>query len=80
MSPLYILDTDHLSLLQRGHPLVLARLASVPVAQRAVRIVTVDEQLQGRRRSSGVRKPRLTPPVSTSGCARLFSSSPPFRS
>lgn len=48
MSSLYILDTDHLSLLQRGHPLVLARLASIPVAQRAVTIITVDEQLQGR--------------------------------
>lgn len=48
MSSLYILDTDHLSLLQRGQPFVLAHLASVPVAQRAVTIITVDEQLQGR--------------------------------
>lgn len=48
MTPLYILDTDHLSLLQRGHPRVLARLASIPSAQRAVTIITVDEQLQGR--------------------------------
>lgn len=48
MSPLVILDTDHLSLFQRGHPLVLARLRSLPMTQRAVTIVTVDEQLQGR--------------------------------
>ena len=48
MNSLYILDTDHLSLLQRGPPFVLARLASVPIAWRAVTIITVDEQLQGR--------------------------------
>ncbi|PDW04607.1 type II toxin-antitoxin system VapC family toxin [Candidatus Viridilinea mediisalina] len=48
MNPLYILDTDHLSLLQRGHSLVITRLRSIPVAQRAVTIITVDEQLQGR--------------------------------
>lgn len=48
MSTLYVLDTDHLSLLQRGHPRVLARLAAIPIAQRAVTIITADEQLQGR--------------------------------
>lgn len=45
---LYVLDTDHLSLLQRGHPHVIARLAGIPIAQRAVTIITADEQLQGR--------------------------------
>ena len=48
MSIWYVLDTDHLSLLQRGHPLVIARLAAIPIKWRAVTIVTVDEQLQGR--------------------------------
>jgi tRNA(fMet)-specific endonuclease VapC len=48
MSALYVLDTDHLSLLQRGHARVLARLAAIPIAQRAVTIVSADEQLQGR--------------------------------
>jgi tRNA(fMet)-specific endonuclease VapC len=48
MSALYVLDTDHLSLLQRGHPRVLARLTTVPVDQRAVTIISADEQLQGR--------------------------------
>jgi len=48
MSSLYLLDTDHLSLLQRGHPRILARLAAIPLAQRAVTIITVDEQIQGR--------------------------------
>lgn len=48
MSTSYILDTDHLSLLQRGNPHVLARLAAVPLVQRAVTIISLDEQLQGR--------------------------------
>ncbi len=48
MSALYVLDTDHLSLLQRGHARVLARLAAIPVTQRAVTIVSADAQLQGR--------------------------------
>jgi tRNA(fMet)-specific endonuclease VapC len=48
MSALYVLDTDPLSLLQRGHPRVLARLTTVPVDQRAVTIISADEQLQGR--------------------------------
>ena len=48
MTTLYVLDTDHLSLLQRGHPRLLAHLASVPLAQRAVTIISADEQLQGR--------------------------------
>jgi tRNA(fMet)-specific endonuclease VapC len=48
MNGLYILDTDHLSFVQRGHPQVIARLSAIPIAQRAVTIVTADEQLQGR--------------------------------
>jgi tRNA(fMet)-specific endonuclease VapC len=48
MSTLYVLDTDHLLLLQRGHSLVLTRLAPVPITQRAITIITADEQLQGR--------------------------------
>jgi tRNA(fMet)-specific endonuclease VapC len=48
MSALYVLDTDHLSLLQRGHARVVARVAAIPVTQRAVTIVSADEQLQGR--------------------------------
>jgi len=45
---LYILDTDHVSLAQRGHPRVAARIAATPPEQLAVSIVTVQEQLQGR--------------------------------
>ena len=44
----YILDTDHVSLLQRGHPQVVANLARIHPAHRAVTVVTVAEQVQGR--------------------------------
>ena len=44
----YILDTDHVSLLQRGHPQVVAHLARIDLASRAVTVVTVAEQIQGR--------------------------------
>jgi tRNA(fMet)-specific endonuclease VapC len=44
----YLLDTDHISLLQRGQPLIVRRLAVVSAADVAVTIITVDEQLQGR--------------------------------
>ena len=45
---LYILDTDHVSLLQRGNTHVLAHLEHVSIDQRAVTIITVTEQIQGR--------------------------------
>jgi tRNA(fMet)-specific endonuclease VapC len=48
MNSLYIVDIDHLSFVQRGHPQVTARLNAIPIAQRAVTIMTADAQLQGR--------------------------------
>jgi len=45
---LYILDTDHVSLLQRGNTPVRTRLEQISIEQRAVTIITVIEQLQGR--------------------------------
>lgn len=45
---LYILDTDHLSLLQNGHPAVLQRLLSTPTDQRTTTTISLAEQLQGR--------------------------------
>lgn len=45
---LYLLDTDHVSLAQRGHPGIVTRIASTPPEQLVVSIVTVHEQLQGR--------------------------------
>lgn len=44
----YVLDTDHISLAQRGHPLISARILSLQPNQLAVAIVSVQEQMQGR--------------------------------
>ncbi len=44
----YILDTDHVSLAQRGQPHVAARIATISPKQLAVSIITVQEQLRGR--------------------------------
>lgn len=48
MNPRYLLDTDHISLFQRRHALVVARVLATPPAQLMVSIVSVDEQIQGR--------------------------------
>ena len=45
---LYILDTDHVSLLQRSQTPILNRLTQIAINDRAVTIVTVAEQMQGR--------------------------------
>src|SRR5438128_2366513 len=53
-----LLDTDHVSLHERGHRPLRARLASFPPEEVAVSVVTVEEMLHGRlailaRRSEG---------------------------
>ena len=53
-----LLDTDHVSLQERGHLPLRARLASLPPGAIAVSVVTVEEMLRGRlailaRRSEG---------------------------
>ena len=45
---LYVLDTDHLSLILRGHPKIRERLTAIPPEQIAITIITVEEQLRGR--------------------------------
>jgi tRNA(fMet)-specific endonuclease VapC len=45
---LYILDTDHVTLLQRDHSGVIARVGEKPPEQLAVTIITAEEQLRGR--------------------------------
>jgi tRNA(fMet)-specific endonuclease VapC len=42
-----LLDTDHVSLDQRGHPLVRARVQVAGSAQVVVSIITVEEQMRG---------------------------------
>jgi tRNA(fMet)-specific endonuclease VapC len=46
--PLYLLDTDHISLIQRGHPQVIARYEAVPEQDIAVSVIGYEEQLRGR--------------------------------
>lgn len=45
---LYILDTDHISLLQRQHPYVVMNLNRIAIDQRAVTAISLAEQTQGR--------------------------------
>ncbi len=45
---LWILDTDHVSLFQTGHPLVRQKVQSTDPNEIAVTIVTVEEQMYGR--------------------------------
>jgi tRNA(fMet)-specific endonuclease VapC len=44
---IYLLNTDHVSLSQHGHPLVSARIQTVGPAQLAISVITVEEQLRG---------------------------------
>ncbi|MCC3406923.1 MAG: type II toxin-antitoxin system VapC family toxin [Microcoleus sp. PH2017_10_PVI_O_A] len=45
---LWVLDTDHLSLLQRGYPQIRQRINAVNPEEIAITMVTVVEQLSGR--------------------------------
>jgi predicted nucleic acid-binding protein len=45
---LWVLDTDSLSLFQRGHPALLPRIQALPGTQIAISIVSVQEMPQGR--------------------------------
>ena len=44
---LYILDTNTLTLLQDGHPAVVARVAAHAAEEIAVTVVSIEEQLSG---------------------------------
>jgi tRNA(fMet)-specific endonuclease VapC len=41
---LFVLDTDPVSLLQRGHPIVVARVLATPPDELAVSVITFEEQ------------------------------------
>ena len=45
---LYILDSDHLSLQQRGHPEILKRLLITPPDDIAITVITAEELIRGR--------------------------------
>ncbi len=57
--PLYVLDTDHISLFQRGHAEVVGRVNRTSADEIAVSIISYEEQLRGRldivRKSSDAR-------------------------
>ncbi len=44
---LYVLDTDHLTLLRRGHADVVARVAATPETEIAVTTLSIEEQFRG---------------------------------
>ena len=44
---LYVLDTDHLTLLRRGDEKVVARVAIIPASNIATTIISIEEQLRG---------------------------------
>ncbi|MCP4289572.1 MAG: type II toxin-antitoxin system VapC family toxin [Gammaproteobacteria bacterium] len=48
MTPLYILDTDHITLLQRNQPAIIGRIMTIPPEHIAVTIVSAMEQVRGR--------------------------------
>lgn len=45
---LYILDTDHISLVQRGNQNIALRSAGIPPEFIAITVISVEEQLRGR--------------------------------
>lgn len=45
---LWVLDTDHVSLFQQNHPLVVQRVAMKNPEELGVTIITAEEQLRGR--------------------------------
>ena len=45
---LYLLDTDHISLLQRGNANLRSRLLQIDVPNRCVTVISLAEQMQGR--------------------------------
>jgi len=44
----WVLDTDHISLLQRGHPVVVSKVVAVNPSEIAVTVITIVEQMYGR--------------------------------
>ena len=48
MTVLYILDTDHLTLLQRNHQAVISRFTALPPEVIAATVVSAMEQVRGR--------------------------------
>ena len=61
MTVLYVLDTEHLTLLQRRHRAVLARFTALPPEVIAATIVSAMEQVRGR--LAQIHRAKTTPEV-----------------
>jgi tRNA(fMet)-specific endonuclease VapC len=61
MTVLYILDTDHLTLLQRNHPAVISRFTALPPEVIAATVVSAMEQVRGR--LAQIHRAKTTPEV-----------------
>jgi hypothetical protein len=46
MTGFYVLDTDHITLLQRNHPAVISRFTALPPERIAVTVVSAMEQVR----------------------------------
>jgi tRNA(fMet)-specific endonuclease VapC len=44
----WVLDTDHISLLQRGNPVVISKVATINPLEISVTVITIVEQMYGR--------------------------------
>jgi tRNA(fMet)-specific endonuclease VapC len=44
----WVLDTDHVSLLQRGNPIIVSKVTAVNPSEISVTIITIVEQMYGR--------------------------------
>ncbi|QSJ14247.1 type II toxin-antitoxin system VapC family toxin [Nostoc sp. UHCC 0702] len=47
MTIIWVLDTDHLSLFQREHPIVQQRINQINFANTAITVVTLEKQMKG---------------------------------
>lgn len=45
---MFILDTDRISLFQRNHPIIVARVSEAPPDKLATTLITFEEQIRGR--------------------------------
>ena len=70
---MFILDTDHISLFQRRHPQVTARVLATSALELATTVITVEEQLRGR--LDRVRRARSDAEVVRAYRSRSISSS-----
>ncbi|MBD1843351.1 type II toxin-antitoxin system VapC family toxin [Cyanobacteria bacterium FACHB-63] len=43
----YVLDTDHFTLLQRSHPILIQRISSFPINALGITVITMEESVQG---------------------------------